>query len=190
MALWLVRIMKHRVLGKKMSKYLILIVDDEPQNLALMRQILQKDYELKFAKSGEDALRIVGKYQPDLVLLDIQMPNMDGYEICTRIKGEFSKNIPVIFVSSRTEVGDEAKGFDVGASDYIIKPVIPELVVARVKTHLSLVGKEALEKSYKEAISMLSQAGHYNDTDTGLHIERMAAYARLLASGIGWSHEQ
>ena len=168
----------------------ILVVDDEPQNLAALRQILADDYPLAFARNGADALAAVRKHQPALVLLDIQMPDMDGYTVCRTLKADPStENIPVIFVTGLSEVGDEESGFAAGAVDYLIKPVSPPIVRARVANHLSLVRATRLERSYRDAIFMLGEAGHYNDTDTGVHIWRMAAYARALAAACGWDTE-
>ena len=169
----------------------LLIVDDEPQNLATMRQILRDDYPLLFARSGEDALRLAREESPSLILLDIQLPDLSGYEVCRQLKASpDTERAPVIFVTTLAEVGQEREGFDAGAVDYIVKPVSAPIVAARVRTHLSLVHATQLEKSYREAIFMLGQAGHYNDTDTGVHIWRMAAYAAALAREAGWSDER
>ena len=165
----------------------ILIVDDEPNNLQVLRQILKDYYQLIFAPNGDKALEAASKHLPDLVLLDIMMPGMNGYEVCEKLKTTpFAKEIPVIFVTAMSEVEDEARGFDVGAVDYIQKPVSGPVVLRRVQTHLSLVRAQELEDSQKEAIFMLGEAGHYNDTDTGDHIWRMAAYARAIAKAANW----
>ena len=165
----------------------ILAVDDEPNNLQVLRQTLKDHYQLIFAPNGEKALEAASKHLPDLVLLDIMMPGINGYEVCEKLKANPStEDIPVIFVSAMSEAEDEARGFDVGAVDYIQKPVSAPIVLRRVKTHLSLVRANELEESQKEAILMLGEAGHYNDTDTGDHIWRMAAYSRALATSIGW----
>lgn len=166
----------------------ILIVDDEPQNLAAMRQILSGEYRLVFARNGVEALAAALKHKPALILLDIQMPDMDGYAVCRALKADpHTEAIPIIFVTGLTEVGDETAGFGVGAVDYITKPVSPAIVSARVRTHLSLVRVSRLEQSYRDAIYMLGEAGHYNDNDTGVHIWRMAAYSDALASACGWN---
>ena len=165
----------------------ILLVDDEPNNLQLLRQILKSSYQLIFAHNGQSALAAVAAHHPDLILLDVMMPDLDGYEVCRRLKTDpLTHDIPVIFVTAMGDVDDEAAGFDVGAVDYIHKPVSPAIVLRRVQTHLSLVHVKELEDSQREAIYMLGAAGHYNDNDTGLHIWRMAAYARALAEAIGW----
>jgi putative two-component system response regulator len=169
----------------------ILIVDDEPANLATLRQILAPDHALVFARSGAEALTAAAKHRPALVLLDIRMPDMDGYDLCRRLKAdEATRDTPVIFVSSLSDVIDEAAGFAAGGVDYIVKPVSPLIVRARVRTHLSLVRATVLEESYRTAIYMLGEAGHYHDDDTGVHIWRMAAYARRLAVESGWSDDR
>lgn len=169
----------------------ILIVDDEPNNLQVLRQILKDHYQLIFANNGSKCLEVAPGHQPDLILLDIMMPDLSGYEVCEALKKDkATQHIPVIFVSAMSDVDDEAKGFDVGAVDYIQKPVSAPIVLRRVKTHLSMVRAQELEKSQKAAIYMLGEAGHYNDTDTGDHIWRMAAYARALSEAKGWSEEK
>jgi len=129
-----------------MSRTLILVVDDEPSNLATLKQILSNAYALAFARNGADCLAAARKHQPALILLDIQMPDMDGYEVCRQLKADpATEHTPVIFVSALSDVGDEAAGFACGAVDYITKPVSPALVHARVRTHLSLVGATRLQ---------------------------------------------
>ncbi len=168
----------------------ILLVDDEPTNLAVLRKILEPHYRLVYARSGLEALTAVTQYQPSLILLDIRMSDMDGYAVCKALKNDpASEAIPVIFVTSLADLGHERDGFDVGCVDYLTKPVAPDIVLARVRTHLSLVKAIELEKSYRDAIFMLGEAGHYNDKDTGLHIWRMAAYGCALAEACGWSAE-
>lgn len=165
----------------------ILAVDDEPNNLQVLRQILRERYQLIFAPNGEKAIEAAHLHQPDLILLDIMMPGMNGYQVCTQLKSDpATKEIPVIFVTAMSEVEDEARGFDAGAVDYIQKPVSAAILLRRVETHLSLVRISELEKNQRQAVFMLGDAGHYNDTDTGVHIWRMAAYARALASAVGW----
>jgi putative two-component system response regulator len=166
----------------------ILIVDDEPANLATLRQILSPEYPLVFARSGAEALAAAEKHCPALILLDVQMPGMDGLTTCRKLKANpQTMNIPVIFVTGLSEVGDETAGFEAGAVDYIVKPVSPPIVRARVHTHLSLVSTAQLEKSYHDAIYMLGEASEFKDTDTGVHIWRMAAYSSALAAACGWN---
>lgn len=130
-----------------MSTKPILVVDDEAINLATLRQILAPQHPLIFARSGEDCLAAARAHQPALILLDVQMPDLDGYAVCRRLKSDpATEAIPVIFVTALSDVGDEALGFDCGAVDYIVKPVSPALVLARVRTHLSLVRASMLER--------------------------------------------
>ncbi|HEX3583709.1 MAG TPA: diguanylate cyclase [Thermoanaerobaculia bacterium] len=117
----------------------LLIVDDQPANIRVMAEALRDDYELFFATNGERALQIVAGGGIELVLLDVVMPGLDGFEVCRRMKAdEATSRIPVIFVTAREEVGDEARGFDLGAVDYITKPIQPPIVRARVRTHIEL----------------------------------------------------
>jgi putative two-component system response regulator len=173
-----------------MNHPIILIVDDEPANLAIMRDILCDAYTLVFARNGSETLAAVVKHSPAMVLLDIGLPDISGFDLCRQIKQtDQTGNVQVIFVTGYTDVAHETAGFDAGGVDYIVKPVSPPIVRVRVATHLSLVRTALLTQSYREAILMLGHAGHFNDTDTGAHIWRMAAYARELALGCGWSRE-
>ena len=166
----------------------ILLVDDEPINLAILRQILAPDYRLMFARGGAEALRLASRHHPALILLDIQMPDLDGYAVCRALKADaHTETIPVIFVTSLSDAGNEEIGFAAGCVDYLAKPVSAAIVRARVRNHLSLVQVKVLEASWRDAVVMLGKAGHYNDSDTGAHIWRMAAFARQLAEQIGWS---
>jgi putative two-component system response regulator len=166
----------------------ILVVDDEPANLTLMGQVLAETYPLVYATCGEQAIAMAIKHQPAMILLDIQLPDIDGISVCKALKADpRTSDIPVIFVTSLGDTGHEELGFGAGAVDYIAKPISPTLVRARVRTHLALVKTTRLEASYREAIVMLGEAGHFNDTDTGAHIWRMGAYSRVLALGAGWS---
>lgn len=165
----------------------ILCVDDDPINLGLLRNALQEDYKLVFARNGTEALTAALKHDPSLILLDVQMPDINGFEVARRLKSDpKTEPIPIIFVTALLDEDDEQTGFDVGGVDYITKPISPCIVRARVRTHLSLVSTSQLEASYRDAIYMLGEAGHYNDTDTGVHIWRMAAYTHLLALAGGW----
>lgn len=181
------------------KRWRILVVDDEPNNLQLLRQILKSKYAISLATNGPQAVELAKKFEPDLILLDVMMPDVDGYETCVRLKCDpITVKIPVIFVTAKTEVDDEKRGFDVGAVDYITKPVSAPIVHSRVSTHLALYDQQRmfeiqleqrtseLATSQNAAIHMLGEAGHYNDQDTGVHIWRMAAYAGAIARAIGW----
>ena len=129
----------------------ILIVDDERLNIDVLNGLLRDTYTIMVAMNGKQALQAAqSKYRPDLILLDIMMPEMDGYEVCRQLKAdEATRDIPVIFVTAMSSGDDEAKGFDVGAVDYIAKPIKPIVTMARIKTHLEL-------KSQRDYLSSLS----------------------------------
>ena len=121
------------------AKPTILVVDDTPENIDVLRGILGEDYTIKIATSGELALKIAAAQPPDLILLDVMMPGMDGYETCGQLKANpRTRAIPVIFVTAKAETGDEVQGLELGAVDYLTKPVIPAIVKARVQTQLAL----------------------------------------------------
>jgi putative two-component system response regulator len=173
------------------TRPLILAVDDEASNLALLRQILQDHYRLLFAKDGARALELARQEQPDLVLLDVMMPGMSGYETCAALKAHpATAMIPVIFVTALTETEDELEGFEAGAVDYITKPVSPPIVRARVRTHLSLVRTEELRASRLEIVQRLGLAAEYKDNETGLHVIRMSHFARVLGIAAGMTEEE
>ena len=122
------------------EKSTILIVDDTPDNIFVLNNLLKDEYKTKIANNGEKALRIASSDSPpDLILLDIMMPEMDGYEVCKRLKAEeITRDIPVIFLTAKTQMDDEQKGLELGAVDYITKPISPPILITRVKTHLQL----------------------------------------------------
>lgn len=170
------------------SRPKLLVVDDEPLNLQVLRQILQQDYQLLFARDGEKALALAQAELPDLILLDIMMPGITGLETCQRLKQHpATQGIPVIFVTALADDRDETEGFAVGCVDYITKPVSTPIVLARVKAQLSLVSVEVLRETRLQIIQRLGRAAEYKDNETGLHVIRMSYYAReiALASGMG-----
>jgi len=120
----------------------LLLVDDAPANIQIANSILKDSYKIRIATNGAKALELASVTPlPDLILLDVMMPEMDGYEVCTRLKmSAETRDIPIIFLTGQTEIEDETKGFDVGAVDYIHKPLSPAIVKARVQTHLVLRG--------------------------------------------------
>lgn len=134
----------------------ILVIDDAPENIDLLTGILSDTYKVKATIDGAKALKIAEKAPPDLILLDIMMPNMDGYEVCRRLKqNPVTKNIPVIFVTAKEEEKDEEFGFEVGCVDYITKPISPPIVLSRVKTHLELFNQNrVLENQLVQAQKM------------------------------------
>lgn len=136
------------------GKKLVLIVDDAPANLQVVRSILKDDFKIRVATSGVKALDLVkAEPRPDLILLDVMMPEMDGYELCRILKATPEvRDIPVIFLTGKTETDDETKGFKVGAVDYIHKPFSPAIVKARVHTHLVL--REAREQLARQLLEL------------------------------------
>jgi len=185
------------------QKATLLIVDDMPENIDVLRGILKDHYKLKIATDGQKALKIANSEQkPDVILLDIMMPDMDGYEVCKKLKENYNTaDIPVIFVTAKGEVEDESLGFDVGAVDYITKPVSAPLVLRRVQTHLNLYdNKRLLDSQVKEQtrtindtrfqiIQRLGRAAEYKDNETGMHVMRMSHYSQQLALAAGMSEQ-
>ncbi len=192
------------IIVDQVEKQVILVVDDVPANIDVLSEILRPTYQVKVVTNGVMALKVAMAPQPpDLILLDIMMPGMDGYEVCRQLKSNAStRHIPVIFVSAMDEVNDETKGFELGAVDYITKPVSPSIVKARVKTHLALFDQNrVLEKKVKERtaeihetrlqiIHCLGAASEYRDEETGTHISRMSQYSRLIALYAGMDLEE
>jgi putative two-component system response regulator len=193
----------------KQEKQTVLVVDDTPDNLMLMRGLLKDDYKVKLADNGEEALEIASSEKPpDLILLDIMMPGMDGYEVCRRLKAQArTRDIPIIFLTAKSETIDEQMGFELGAADYITKPISPPIVASRVKTQLQLKAaadflkdknqylenavaertREVMEKTREVAalqdVTILAMASlaETRDNETGNHIRRTQRYVALLA---------
>ena len=166
----------------------LLLVDDEPTNLQVLRHVLQADYRLLFATDGARALQVAREQRPDLVLLDIMMPHMDGYAVCCALKADpATAGIPVIFITALNDSQDETAGFDVGGVDYLTKPVSPPVVRARVRTHLSLVRMEELRETRLQIVQRLGRAAEYKDNETGMHVIRMSHFSQLLALAAGCS---
>ncbi|WP_224983247.1 hybrid sensor histidine kinase/response regulator [Geomonas agri] len=135
-----------------MKRQTVMIVDDTPANIEILSESLGDDYELFFATSGLDALELIRADKPDLILLDIMMPGMDGFELCRILKGDPStRDIPIIFVTAMIEEEQEIKGLELGAIDYLTKPISPHIVRARVKNHLEL-------KRYRDLLETLASA--------------------------------
>lgn len=169
----------------------ILIVDDEPANIQVLGRILNDDYQTLFATSGERAIELANKQHPDLILMDIVMPGMSGFEAVEQLKkNPDTESIPVIFITSMSGDAHETLGFECQAVDYITKPAHPKIVLARVKTHLSLVGVDALNRSREQVIHSLGHAAEYKDNETGLHVIRMSNYSKVIAQAIGLPEEE
>ncbi|GAB6146556.1 response regulator [Desulfocicer niacini] len=184
------------------SKETILAVDDTPTNIDTVKAVLSEKYLIQAAVDGKTALKIIQKKKPDLILLDIMMPGMDGYEVCQRIKADpANENIPIIFLTARDEVEDETKGLSLGAVDYITKPISPSILQVRIKNHLLLKASrdflkrqnEILEKKVIERtqqmeelqdVSMVAMGAlaESRDPETGNHIRRTQHYVKLLAT--------
>ncbi len=183
-------------------KYKVLIVDDVPKNIQVVANILgEREYEISYATSGKEALGNLEEENFDLVLLDVMMPEMDGYEVCRRIKQNYPYlDTPVIFVTARTDEESLAEAFESGGQDYITKPFNAAELVARVRTHLKLkafedsqqvvidnalaelkmLNKEIIE-TQKEVIFTMGSIGESRSQETGYHVKRVAEYSRLLA---------
>jgi len=146
------------------AQSIVLVVDDTPTNIQLLNGILREHYKVKAATSGEKALKIaLNKPLPDIILLDIMMPEMDGYEVCRQLKSSsVTASIPVIFITAKSEVEDEQKGFALGAVDYITKPFNPDIVKTRIKTHLGISDQK---RKLDEENTVLRQriAGKFRD---------------------------
>lgn len=183
------------------QKPTVLVVDDTLENLALMSAVLKNHYEVKIANNGEKALRMVQNLPPDLILLDIMMPDMDGYAVCEALQQDpATRDIPIIFLTASNELKDEQKGFALGAVDYITKPISAPRVIARVRTHLQLkaradflknqsdfLAREVVKRTHEVtavqdatilAVAMLAET---RNTSTSNHIRRTQLYVKALA---------
>jgi len=166
------------------EKKRILIVDDEKLNRNILADILKHEYKVILAKNGEQALkRAFSDTPPDLILLDIVMPDMDGYEVCKQLKNqEETKEIPVIFVTSMSEVMKESKGFELGAVDYITKPFHPPIIKARVRAHISLkIKSDMLEQlASLDALTNIANRRKFDEV-IGNEWKRAHRYNALLS---------
>lgn len=163
------------------DKQKILIVDDTAENLDVLLGLLQDEYKLFAAPEGPIALQIAMKQKPDLILLDIMMPNMDGYEVCRQLKAdESTKEIPVIFITAKSETENEVKGFDVGGVDYITKPFNPPAVLARVKAHLAL----KREKDLREHVERITRHDLKSPLNTVINFPKIIAKDNLTEKQI------
>ncbi|QRY81376.1 two-component system response regulator [Pseudomonas sp. PDNC002] len=189
---------------------LILVVDDQPDNLMLMSELLMDRYQVRVASSGAKALRLVqSDPRPDLVLLDIMMPEMDGYEVCRQLKADpLTRDIPVIFLTGMVSSSDEQKGLDLGAVDYLTKPISPPVTLARIRAHLNLKANsdflrdkseylelevrrrarelQAIQDATLEAMATLCDL---RDNPHSNHLVRIEHYMRLLGSTLALHSE-
>jgi putative two-component system response regulator len=180
----------------------ILAVDDTPANIDVVKEVISKEYLVMGALSGAMALKIIERKRPDLILLDIMMPEMDGYEVCRILKAnDNTREIPIIFLTAMSEVDDERKGLELGAVDYITKPISPTILTARVNTQIALkqaqdrlkYQNEVLEEKVVERTQQMEELqdvtmvamgalAEARDPETGNHIRRTQRYVKLLAS--------
>ncbi len=179
----------------------ILVIDDTPGNLSLLNQLLREHYRVKLANSGPRGLELAAMAPPDLILLDIMMPDMDGYQVFQRLQSDpATRRIPVIFLTAKVGAEDEERGLAMGAVDFIHKPIAPSVVLARVRTHLQirhwqtfLEDKSAwLQQEVESRVSevfrlqeatirVMVSLAEFRDECTGNHIRRTQDYVRLLA---------
>tara|TARA_Y100001956_G_C4122574_1_gene188297 strand:+ start:1327 stop:2445 length:1119 start_codon:yes stop_codon:yes gene_type:complete len=182
----------------------VLVVDDNAENRVLLSGLLKPHHKVLVAINGEQALSLAKSRQPDIILLDIMMPEMDGYEVCLHLKSDpVTASIPVIFLTAKTQIEDEQRGFEVGAVDYILKPISPPILISRINTHLKLRGamdelshqNEVLEERVKErtheletlqdaTIGAMASLAETRDNETGNHIRRTQNYVKVLAEGL------
>ena len=204
-------------MAEQESRPTILVVDDIPDNIHVLAEILRSDYRVKIALDGPRALRTVKASPLDLILLDIMMPGMDGYEVCRRLKADHTTTrIPVIFVKARGQIDGESLGFEVGAADYIIKPVSPSIVTARVKVHLENRAYQekledmvetrtaqlkeqhrrlkllhsGLQDSFHQMIRIFINLMELHEPFLGSHVKRVAALAITLTKLLDLPEEQ
>jgi len=184
------------------TKPTILVVDDSPENLSLMSGLLKDQYRVKVANNGEKALTIIDTGPlPDIILLDIVMPGLNGYDVCRQLKSEArSRDVPVIFLTSMNDTEDEKKGFELGAVDYITKPISPIKLMVRVRNQLALkasadfikdknlyleqeVARRTREVQAIQDVTIMTIASlaETRDNETGKHIRRTQIYVKLLA---------
>jgi putative two-component system response regulator len=179
----------------------VLVVDDTPANLTLLAQVLKPDYRVQLAVNGAKALEICRRQPPDLIVLDVMMPEMDGYEVCRRLKADpATRRVPVLFLTALTRSEDESTGFEAGGADFIHKPFNPVTVLARVRTHLQLklaedhllrhnaqlsgeleARRREVERLRDTTLFVMVSLAEFRDADTGNHIQRTQEYVRTLA---------
>ncbi|MET0006432.1 MAG: HD domain-containing phosphohydrolase [Candidatus Thiodiazotropha sp. 6PLUC9] len=184
------------------EKACVLIIDDEKFYIDVLVEILKEEYRVLISKDGQQGITRATNREnpPDLILLDIVMPNMDGYEVCKKLKeNHLTSEIPIIFLTIKSEVDDEVKGFNLGAVDYITKPISPPIVKSRVSNHLALARSKKLlneenlllesrvrertseiRKTQDVAICCMASLAETRDSETGYHIQRTQHYIKIL----------
>ena len=186
----------------------LLVIDDTPANLSLLNQLLRPHYRVKLASGGSRGLELAVAKPPDLILLDVMMPEMDGYEVCRRLKANaLTAGVPVLFLTAKADATDEERGFEVGAVDFIHKPIVPSIVLARVRTHLQIrswqsfledqsvwlqseVDRRVSEvlRLQEASLRVMVSLAEFRDECTGNHIRRTQTYVRLLAEHLSHQH--
>jgi len=184
-----------------MNKDVVLVVDDNAENRVLLHSLLKPHFQVLIATNGTQAIEAASKHTPDIILLDIMMPVMDGYEVCQRLKSDpITETIPVIFLTAKSQIEDEERGFAMGAVDYILKPISPPILLSRVNNHLRLkqamnslsrhndqleekvkLRTHELESFQGATISAMASLAETRDNETGNHIRRTQRYVKALA---------
>jgi putative two-component system response regulator len=187
--------------GPEARRERLLVVDDTPANLTLLANLLNRSYRVQLATSGAKALEIAGRHPPDLIVLDVMMPELDGYQVCQRLKADpRTRHVPVLFLTALSRPEDESRGFAVGGADFIHKPFNPATVLARVETQLKVKAwNDALQdrnvwlqrelEARRFEVDQLRDAtlhvmvsfAEFRDEDTGNHVRRTQEYVRTLA---------
>ncbi len=188
---------------KTAERPVVLVVDDAAESIDVARGVLGAEFQVKAAISGAKALDVIGHNPPDLVLLDVMMPDMSGYEVCRRIKADpKTAQIPVVFATTLSDADSEAKGLELGAVDYVTKPYVPGLLRSRIRTHIALFRQQLvleqlveertreLVETRLEIIRRLGRAAEYRDNETGMHVLRMSHISRTIALASGMSNER
>jgi len=184
--------------------YKILVVDDTPKNIQVVSNVLQQEgFSIGFATDGKKALEAVNKKHYDLILLDVMMPIMDGFETCKQLKLDATTaSIPVIFLTAKVDAESINKGFDVGGVDYVTKPFNRAELLARVRTHLELKSYQdsleekvysltkEIEETQKEVVFTMGAIGETRSKETGNHVKRVAEYSKLLAHYYGLDEKE
>ncbi len=182
---------------RKNNKRTILIIEDNPLNVDIYVGFLAGEYNVKVATRGDKGVALAERFRPDLILLDIVLPDVDGYEVCRKLKtSNETKEIPVISISALSDVKDQAEGLSSGASDYIIKPSNPELMMARIRIHMELKSRresldeqvkirtKELESTKSALIASMAILAEYRDVETGDHIGRTMHYVGAICRNL------
>ncbi|NEX21938.1 two-component system response regulator [Thiorhodococcus mannitoliphagus] len=195
------------MLAAQSERATVLVVDDTPANLSLLAQILKADYRVRMANNGQRALELAFRSPPDIILCDVMMPGINGFEVCRQLKANpATARVPVIFVTAAMDVEDEQTGFEVGAVDYIHKPLTPAIVLARLRTQIQMKRwqdfmenqsawlQEEVSRQVDQVLQLQAASIHvmvslaeFRDEETGNHIRRTQGYVRLLGR---WMLEQ